>query len=893
MSSKGAQTFFSFALTAASLFVPGLQLAVGWQIALAATTVVYGAYAARQNAKRARDAYESSLQDRKTMVRSATLARNYVYGKTRISGSIAYIREPVDAADPYFWIVIALPIAHKIRAITDIWWGDQSIGPLNSLGEATGEPFEKTYQWSHVMAINAPEPVLGLQIVDLEANNGSTEIWITGVQSIGSQGYSNNTGNDGPGVNYLPDTQWSFVNDPVTGDRTNKIAFWGVTPGQRLVINYTYGYRHRFIRVWKRLGLDNEPTVPELIDASTRSSPDRQPLGPWTAAHQGRGVPHIVLRINPDPDVFPNNLENISCVIEGKDDIYDLRTASSGYTVNSVLCSRDYAIAQCSVRPETIPTDLTVASANVCDDEIEILPTPGGSSKQARFTCNAVLSTEVEPVNNLAVLLGSCDGSAVFSAAGCDIRAGYYEVPTIELDESDIVGDYSLVPDQSTTDVFNGVRGQFMDPVQGWALHDYPPYESAFYREQDGETVVASIDLPATDDPYRAQRIAKQILHKAKASLVFTAPFRMSALEISPEQTIKLSIAAFGWDKKPFRVRGVNPTSMTVTELTLKEDGPLLYKWDFREAAGVDPAPNTSLPSIRIVPTIQDLRATTGPALVAFRPGGFMEAYALVEWSRVTDPLVLKGGHLEIWHKRAMDLAWTVHPNIDPYTDRFQVPCRRGDKLIIQIRASNGYVRGEWSLISYDAKDAPVDLLSGSNRLENGEMKYRVEGGSTAYDYWQFGGVSRPYWEMFFAGEPALQESNLGVVAVDLSAAVIDVAGQGGIPVTPGETIAARAEVIAVKTDVYLRVSFRDRNQVPLTTVLSDQAVLAVSYWDGVSQSLFETLFMSIVVPDRAVLAEFALYSIPPAAVSGIRVVFRRPWIGPLEQQSLLPAWTK
>jgi len=689
--------------------------------------VVYGAYKGYQQSKDAKKAFQSSLSDRKVMIRSADTPRSIVYGRQRISGPIIYARGAKSDADPYVWLVIALSAAHKINSIDEVYFGDTPLGALDAFGDVTGGAFARvvTHTWTQQGVVPSNN------IISLFARPGVTEpIQLQRVVAAvtSSQAVDLTTGedlNEVP-VGILGNTQITF---PSPG-----------AAGRKYSVTYTYTFIKKHIRVYKRLGLNIGELPPaELVNTSG---------GEWTYNCIGVQVPLLYVRLDPDYDVFPNGLENISALVRGKDDIYDWRTAQRGYSVNAFMCAADYAVNEVGVTIEDINASLAVAHSNICDEVIPInakqqrrWTSPGVSivetvTTQTRYTADCALSTDVRPVENLSVLLGAMDGSAVFSGGQCDMRAGAYEEPEIVLTGADVVGEWSVEPRPPRPDVFNSVRGRFIDPDNSWVLHDYPPYISAFYAAQDGgREITAEIDLPATIDAERAQRLAKQVLHKARAGLTFSGQFNLGAVRLSPEQTVRLSIQQLGFDEKVFRIKQYRDLGGGRVSLSLKEDAEPLYDWAFDEATSPDPAPNTTLPNPRIVQGIFGLTVTSGIGDAAFDQNGQVIPQARISWLAVTDMLVLYGGRIEVQWKRAQENSWRTHI-AEPRDIQHIIPVGRGEVLVVQARAVNSLgVTGAWSIIKHVVVDAPTPHITSSNFIKNARLIW--EGTATNFPEWK------------------------------------------------------------------------------------------------------------------------------------------------------------
>lgn len=694
-----ARTLFQAVLWGAALWASGGG-AVAFAPYLQGVAVAYGAWAARDAAKRNRSALNAALQDRQIIIRSASAAKNYIYGRAYVSGVLAYHRSPKSKADPWFWMVLALPIAHKIHDITQIYFGDQDIGPLDTNGYVTGGAFRKTITNTQIFSGNIP------------AGNVVT---VTGNPEDQSEDFTVQPGMTCAVKPVSSGTEWDIdfvpVTASITGPRTVRIP--GNT-GDAFTLTVSYTFTRPYMQVWRYTGDPDQVANQSLIDATVSES-DR-----WTASDRLRGVPYIIMRMRVDPDVYPRDMEAVSMLVWGKADILDTRLGASSYSVNPILCARDYAVRCCGILAGEFSLAGNVnAEANVCD---ELVPT-SNSETQARYALNVTLSTEAPPIDNLATILSACDGNGTYSGSTFDLYAGHYIEPTVAFDDSDLAGPPEVIKSPDRMELVNGVKVRFLDAAQPfWPLTDAPAYLSPFYAEQDGGLErVFEIELAGTADSRMAQRIGKQMLHRARAGLRVRANFNIKAFQVSPEQTIWLSLRSLGFDEKVFRIKAIKPTSPVTVELLLQEDSSVLYAWNFDEATYGDPAPNTNLQSVRIVQEIQGLGADTSVNAAASGPSGELVSQCKVFWQPIYDPLVLARGKVQARHKRAQDSAFTNAPDMPPTATEFRFPCKRGDVLTIQVRAANSLVAGAWKTLVKVADDSPTQYLTG-NLLRNAEL---------------------------------------------------------------------------------------------------------------------------------------------------------------------------
>ncbi|MFN7883749.1 MAG: host specificity protein J, partial [bacterium] len=64
--------------------------------------------------------------------------------------------------------------------------------------------------------------------------------------------------------------------------------------------------------------------------------------GKWTAAHRMQGCAAVHISLTFSPDVYPSGIPNISVDMEGRNDIFDPRTGTTGYSENPALCLANY-----------------------------------------------------------------------------------------------------------------------------------------------------------------------------------------------------------------------------------------------------------------------------------------------------------------------------------------------------------------------------------------------------------------------------------------------------------------------------------------------------------------------------------------------------------------------
>lgn len=390
-----------------------------------------------------------------------------------------------------------------------------------------------------------------------------------------------------------------------------------------------------YVRIQKSLGDEAGQPFPDLVTESN---------GEWSDTHRQTGRTKIYVRLSASSDLFPAGLPNITAVVKGKNDIYDPRDASTGYSTNPALIIANYmadtTVGMGAVFADEINSTDLIAAANICDEAVTLAA--GGS--ESRYTCNGSLSTSEKPVDLIPKLASSMAGYVVKLGATWSIVAGAYEVPTIELDVGDLAGPIQWQSLVSRRENCNAVKGVYAEPDNLWQPGDFPAIVSATYIAQDnGETVYHDLRLDFTDSGSMAQRIAKIDLLRTRQGLTVSWPGKLSCFRAKPGSTVMLTVDKYGWSSKAFFVSegrfSINPDGTLGYHLSLRETAAAVYDWTTDEEQAIDIAPNTDLdnPLLIAAPGLPDvaeaLYETTGSAGV--------KARATLSWAAVADAFVM------------------------------------------------------------------------------------------------------------------------------------------------------------------------------------------------------------------------------------------------------------
>jgi hypothetical protein len=371
--------------------------------------------------------------------------------------------------------------------------------------------------------------------------------------------------------------------------------------------------------------------------------------GLWTDQHRLAGCAAIRLRLKYDTDAFPSGIPNITVDVEGKNDIWDPRTETFGYSRNPALCLADFmadevwGVGAGIGEMDGIDVDRLVEAANICDEEVAL----AAGGVEPRYTCDGVISLAEAPKTIIEGLLSSFAGRAAYSAGVWRIMAGAWLPASADLSADDVrSGGFKMATRITMSSNFNAVRGQFVSPENDWQADDFPAIASDVYLAEDnGERRWKDISLPFTISAPMAQRLAKIELESGRRQLTVRVGGKLQAWRASVGDCVNFSYSRWGFAPKPFVVHGVSldissagDGALLLPELLLRETSPLVYDWDASEEQIYAAAPRTNLPSAF------SLAAPGSPAvtesLYVTRDGAGVKARVQLEWEEAGSAFV-------------------------------------------------------------------------------------------------------------------------------------------------------------------------------------------------------------------------------------------------------------
>lgn len=384
-----------------------------------------------------------------------------------------------------------------------------------------------------------------------------------------------------------------------------------------------------YVQIQRYTGAPDQAADPLLIE--------RSPDG-WDASHRLQGIAYLYIQLSFNRDLFQGGVPNVSALVKGKADIFDPRTSVTGWSDNWALCIRDYLVSAHGLACDSdeIDDDTFEAAANLADEDVQIA---ADATTQKRYTVNGSFTLDRAPVEVMDEMIDAGGGALVYVAGKYRLYGGAYSTPGASIGVSDFAGPLRVVTRPSRRDLFNSVRGTFVDPARFWQASEFAPVIWAASVIADGETIWRDVEMPWITDHYRTQRLAAQIILRHRFAITIEAPLRYSGLTFAVWDMVEVTHPDFGWTDKPFRIVGweFGPADGTIN-VTMQEEQDTSYDWLYDQAGALPVVPRTTLASPFSVSAPGGLTVTD--SLYQTREGAGLRVRVALSWLPVPSPFV-------------------------------------------------------------------------------------------------------------------------------------------------------------------------------------------------------------------------------------------------------------
>ena len=550
--------------------------------------------------------FETSSRDRLVQVRQPVTPWKTIYGEVRVSGPMTYLDTTDD--NKYIHMLITLT-SHEIEAIETVFFNDVAISAddMDGSGNVTGGKYNgKARIQKSLGGEGAAQP-----FPDLESESSG---WTSShFQQGHAKLYVRLEYDRDIFPSRIPNISAWVKGKKVTDPRNSSTVAWSPNPALCL----------RDYLVTSTVNTGSGATTLEINDTFTNAAAN--------SSDEIVSTQSITL--------------NMDSVDTGTDVMTLSGSTSRFYTGDRVVVSSIGGSVPAGLsagtpyytiptqRHTTVRTKLATSYANaVTGTQIDITGSGSGTIKiiktgEPRYSLTGVIESDKQPHTIISEMLTSMGGRAVFASGQWRIMAAAWSSSTLTIDEDEIIGQIQVQTKQGRKDRFNAVKGIYVSVLNLDQPSDYPPVTNSTYETEDnGERMFRELDLPFTNRPHMAQRLAKIELERHRQQITVSCALNLKGLQVQAGDVLSLTNSRFGWSAKEFEIvewklalAGDPP--VLACEVKLRETASGVFDWNSGLETTVDPALNTNNPDIftvsapealNVTETIYDTRGSAG-----------------------------------------------------------------------------------------------------------------------------------------------------------------------------------------------------------------------------------------------------------------------------------------
>lgn len=679
------------ALVAVAVYAPELVLA-GWggaftagEIAYAATTAalmvgssVLGSALQTHELRNLRDAYNAGLQDR-TATRIANNAPyRFVYGRARVGSEVVAMF--TSGANDEFRHLVCVHASHQCDAIEEVYINGQAMGPLDGSGNVLQGIYASGANTATVTETHSSGSVFTLAQTPIWTASNHSVVVVTGIGS-------------------------NQVNVPIL-NVVGTVVTTGLANNTPCTVTYQVnaGGTPR-VRIQKHLGVAGDAADATLISDLT--------AGTWPSTSTLTGFCYTVIRLDLHQPEFQNGMPAIEVLIRGKQ-LYDPRTSSTAWSSNPALAIMDYLTSPlCGVKLTDLPTTAFITAANVCDVASTSMP-------NGRYGFNGTITSDQSQVKTLEAMAQSMAGTIV--ATTWHIQAGTYVAPIMALLQSDIVGELAITPGISGASIYNGIKGQFVDVNNNYAVTDYVPFQNSAYRALDGIDYYSDVDYPFTNNIQGVNNLASIMLADQRNSFTIVADFSLKVWPLQVGDRVTFTSTFIGQTSSIYRITDKKYSPTSSISLTLKQDDPSI--WAYATTVAQPLAPASNLPYPWAINALASITCASGDANLLIQADGTIVPRILVSWPAPTTQSVLTNGLIEVQWKPITSTSYDSLSINGASTQLYIPTVSAGVFYNVQARCVNPYLntKSDWVVQTFQAIGRTLsasNVASMSSTLQN------------------------------------------------------------------------------------------------------------------------------------------------------------------------------
>ena len=358
----------------------------------------------------------------------------------------------------------------------------------------------------------------------------------------------------------------------------------------------------------------------------------------WDNTYTMTNCAFVIVRVDYNTDAATTSLGGIQAQVINTESTQSTGVYRPGTAIYDYLTNTRYG---CAVPVAKVNSASLTALNTYSDGTITYTPVGGGSATQPRYRVNGPLDTSNNCLENLQILVDTCDSWLQYSEMSGEwkvVANKPYTGTVYDVTSSNIIGGIQVSP-LDLNDTFNELEVAY--PNEN--IKDQTDYQIILLSQYQAGLLSPNeavnrlnINYPLVNEAVQAKYLGVRRLLQSREDLIITFNLDFSGIQVEAGDVISITHEVYGWTSKLFRVSQVSESKDTEGRLgaaiTAFEYNATIYN----DQAITDyiPAFNTGLinPTIVSQPAapVITLNPTANGAIVSFNVSGVVPSTGTV-----------------------------------------------------------------------------------------------------------------------------------------------------------------------------------------------------------------------------------------------------------------------
>ena len=279
----------------------------------------------------------------------------------------------------------------------------------------------------------------------------------------------------------------------------------------------------------------------------------------WNNTFQMTNCAFVIVRVNYNVDAGTTNLGAVMCEVINTESgqatgVYRPGTAIQDYLTNTVY--------GCAIPVSKVNTASITAINTYSDGNITYTTVGGGSDTQKRYRLNGPLDTSQNCLDNLQLLVDSCDSWLQYNEGTGQwtvVPNAPYTGTIYEINSSNLVGGIQISPidlNQTYNELevtYPNANIKDQTDYQIILLQDYQPS----VMSPNEATNRLNVSFPLVNNAVQAKYLGIRRLLQSREDLIVSFTLDFSGIQVEAGDVVSITHEAYGWVDKLFRVSQV------------------------------------------------------------------------------------------------------------------------------------------------------------------------------------------------------------------------------------------------------------------------------------------------------------------------------------------------